>query len=367
MRFLAFSDLHLDAPFARGGTELAAIRRAAIRSGLQRIVELATASDVDAVLCAGDLYEHERFTPDTAALLQRSFAELGSTPVVIAPGNHDWLGPSSLYNSVSWSDNVFIAREARLCPLDVVDGVRFWTAAHLAPGGTRGFLDNFSVEGSAVNIGVFHGSELGGWHREGDADKVQHAPFRAEQVPASGLAHAVVGHHHRRTEGEHHTYPGCPVPLSFGEAGDGGAVVVELGPDGRVASRTWHGVSDLAAHDLVVELDGCDDSGELARRVDAAVGDLAGVARVTLQGELSPSLTIEPVVLEERRGGLLDLQVRVGVVAAGYDLEAVAAEPTVRGQFVRDVLGSQLPSDEQQRVIITGLRALAGRDDLEVA
>jgi hypothetical protein len=44
----------------------------------------------------------------------------------------------------------------------------------------------------------------------------------------------------------------------------------------------------------------------------------------------------------------------------------VAREPTVRGQFVRDVLAAGLPSDEQRRVVITGLRALDGRADLEV-
>jgi hypothetical protein len=49
-----------------------------------------------------------------------------------------------------------------------------------------------------------------------------------------------------------------------------------------------------------------------------------------------------------------------------YDLEAIHAEATVRGEFARDTLA--ITDDERRRkVLITGLRALEGRADLEVA
>jgi exonuclease SbcD len=57
---------------------------------------------------------------------------------------------------------------------------------------------------------------------------------------------------------------------------------------------------------------------------------------------------------------------RFGDLRAAYDLDAIAGEATVRGQFVRDVLDSQLEPSLRQRVLVTGLRALDGRDDLEV-
>jgi hypothetical protein len=53
-------------------------------------------------------------------------------------------------------------------------------------------------------------------------------------------------------------------------------------------------------------------------------------------------------------------------VTIAYDLARIEQELTVRGQFVRDVQASQLPPQERQRVIVTGLRALDGRADLEV-
>jgi hypothetical protein len=59
---------------------------------------------------------------------------------------------------------------------------------------------------------------------------------------------------------------------------------------------------------------------------------------------------------------------RLGRLDVAYDIDALAGERTVRGQFVRDVRDAEDLSDEQRRrVLITGLRALDGRrQDLEV-
>jgi len=58
--------------------------------------------------------------------------------------------------------------------------------------------------------------------------------------------------------------------------------------------------------------------------------------------------------------------VRTGALTPAYDLDAIHAEMTVRGQFARDTLGI-VDEDRRRRVLITGLRALEGRSDLEVA
>ncbi len=70
VRLLVFSDLHLDTPFRWAGRDLARARRRALRATLTRICDLAESEDVDAVLCGGDLYEHDRFTPDTRVFLR---------------------------------------------------------------------------------------------------------------------------------------------------------------------------------------------------------------------------------------------------------------------------------------------------------
>ena len=102
MKIIHFSDLHLDSPFAWIGATGGAARkrRQALRDTLVRIVDLTREVNADALFCGGDLYEQEHFRPDTAEFLKDTFAGLAPLPVYIAPGNHDWYGPKSLYAQV---------------------------------------------------------------------------------------------------------------------------------------------------------------------------------------------------------------------------------------------------------------------------
>ena len=135
MRLLHFADLHLDAPFAWARPETARLRRRNRRETLTRILQLADDEGVDAILCAGDLFEHERFTPDTVAFLRESFART-DRPIYVAPGNHDWYSARSPYALEEWSPNVHVFTDARLTPVELADGLTLWGAAHRAPANT---------------------------------------------------------------------------------------------------------------------------------------------------------------------------------------------------------------------------------------
>jgi hypothetical protein len=55
---------------------------------------------------------------------------------------------------------------------------------------------------------------------------------------------------------------------------------------------------------------------------------------------------------------------RLGRISVAYDFKRLKEEQTVRGQFVRDVVGdSKLSDDQRRRVLVTGLRALDRRGD----
>ena len=361
MRLLVCADVHLDAPFIWLPGPPALAEQPSPGHPRVRWVDLCAdaALQVDALLCAGDLYEHDRVTPDTAQFLRSSFGDLG-VPVFLAPGNHDWLGPTSLYSEVRWPDNVVVFADDRLRPVPLTDGVTLWGAAHRAPANTDDFLAGFDVDRGGVHLALFHGSERAALGQQG-AGKVPHAPFRAEEVPAAGLHHAFVGHFHAPVEAPWHTYPGNPEPLSFGELGPRGAVLAEVAPDGSVA-RERYPVGRSRVHAVLVDITGARHSGDVREMVGTAVADLEGIVRVTLVGAVAPEVEIRLTDLRDVGAHLDALVPRLGDLSVAYDLEAVAGEPTVRGQFVRDVLQDpSLDEGTRQRVLVTGLRALDGR------
>jgi len=366
MKLMLFSDLHLDTPFRWAGPELGRARRNALRETLRTIVALAGAQHVDALLCGGDLYEQERFNPDTTSFLAEVFGQV-DVPVYLAPGNHDWYGPESLYRLASWSPNVHVFTEDHLMPVTLAEGVTLWGAAHRAPANTDGFLEGgFTVDRAGVNLALFHGSETAALGFQ-EGGKAPHAPFGAEQIEAAGIDHALLGHFHCPRDAARHTYPGNPDPLNFGETGQRGAVLITVNDDGSIARERFT-VSTSHVTSVDVDLSGVTSSTGVRDRVGEAVAELSGVVRVTLIGDVGPDVHVHLGDLTGVGPHLDALVPRLGPIGVTYDFEALAAEQTVRGRFVRDVQGStSLDEDTRRRVLVTGLRALDGRiAELEV-
>ena len=364
MRLLLFADLHLDAPFAWASPEAARLRRRNRRETLTRILALAEAEQVDAVLSAGDLFEHDRVSPDTIEFLRASFART-DRPIFLAPGNHDWFSERSPYALVDWPENVTVFTESRLLPVELAAGLTLWGAAHRAPANTDGFFNDFRPDRGGVHLALAHASERGalGWQEKG---KQPHAPFDAAQIQAAGIAHAFLGHYHLPRDAALYTYPGNPDPLEFGEEGERGAVLVTVAPDGSV-TRDRRPVAVSHVHDVTVSLDGAAHAEDVSQLVSAALEGLDGCVRITLDGELAPVVQLDLRELSRLGPHLDGLLVRPGRLAVGYDLESIIAESTIRGQFVRDAGQEVGDPNLRRRVILTGLRALEGRADLDVA
>ena len=320
--------------------------------------------EADALFCGGDLYEHERAGRDTAEFLRQTFASLDPVSVYLAPGNHDWYGPDSLYSRVEWSSNVHVFSESALRPVELETGVTLWGAAHCAPANTGNFLDGFRAEGPGVHVALFHGAENSWFSEQGDG-KQPHAPFDAAQIAEAEIDHAFLGHYHRAKDAERHTYPGNPDPLAFGEDGERGAVVATIDAAGRI-TRERHIVAQTAIHDIEIDISGYTTQQQIRDALAEQVRGLGGFARLTVIGDIAPEISVTESDLRDAMRAFDAVQIRLEALRPGYDFESLRIEPTVRGQFVADVLGAGLDTVEERRVLMTGLRALEGRRDLEV-
>lgn len=371
MKLLAFSDVHLDSKFGWASRDVARRQRQRLRDGLTWAFERAREEGAAAVLIGGDLFEHELVSPDTVAFLRRTFEQSG-LPVFAAPGNHDYADTESPYRRIDWPENVHVFRETRFTPAPLGGGVTIWGAAHRKPSDTPGFFDDgFRVEapaygespgGRGVNIAVFHGEErlaaFQGQHR--------HAPFDGDQVAAAGFDHAVVGHSHKPADRPGWTRLGSLERLRFNEA-HGSAVLLEI-EDGRVTRRRLD-PRPPALHTLSVDLTEVENPGQARDRVRDALSGMAGAARIRLIGEPDDLHLHEDDFAAgsfELPDGIEQVLVDISGLTPPYDLEQIGQEPTVRGMFVQRVREDDLDPETERLVLLAGLRALDGRDDLAV-
>lgn len=355
------ADFHLDSAFGGLPPARARERRQESRELADRLANLVRAEDAEIVLLAGDLFDGERVFPETVERLKEALAGMGC-PVFIAPGNHDPYTPHSPYAAARWPENVHIFRqetlEAVLLPdLDcVVCGAAFTASERTAPP-----LADFTVpEDGRTYLLCLHGDV-------GNPSSV-YAPISREQLAASGVQYAALGHIHQcsgvqRDGKTFWAYPGCPEGRGFDELGEKGVLAGSVDRDGvelrfvplcrrryRILEADVTGVSPREAMEAVMP--------------ETAEQD---ICRIIFTGETEEASVDLPVLESAFREKFYFLELRDKTRPA-QSLWARAGEDTLRGLFLRELKGRyDAAPDEAAREQIAlavrfGLAALEGRD-----
>jgi DNA repair exonuclease SbcCD nuclease subunit len=355
MKILHIADIHLDRTFAAGHGSR---RRGELRDALVRALELGADRGVDAICIAGDVYEHETVSEDTAAFLRDRLGRSG-VPVLIAPGNHDPYLAGSVWERGPWPENVRIFRHdrieaAELSQTTVVWGAAF-TARHCSTSAVAGWT---APADSRAHLLLLHAALTG----EQWADEPAHRPVTRRQLSECGVRYAMLGHFHDGRADDLLCYPGSPEPLGWGErAGRHAAAILTVSPDGCACELVE--IARRRYAEETIRVDGAASSDEIERRVEAAAAAHAGAALlVTLEGEVDPACEVDGQTIEARCAeGLDQLRVRDRTHPA-YDLEQLAGERSVRGRFVARLAASGDPLARE--AVLAGLRALDGRREV---
>ena len=359
LKIIHGADFHLDSPFSGLTPEQAARRREEQRELLDRLARLARDKGSDLVLLAGDLLDSQRCYRETAQALARALGDI-PCPVFIAPGNHDFYAPQSVYATLDWPDNVHIFRDPDMERVDLpglncaVYG-RAFTAPHQESAPLWGFRAD-RREG-VLQLMCLHGDLT---------PQSRYAPLLPEDIAASGLDYLALGHIHQgtglRREGDvFWAYPGWPEGRGFDELGEKGVLYVEAEP-GNVTARF---VPLCRRRYEILTVDVTGGSSALAA-VNAALPENTqeDVYRLTLTGEgPAPDLAALEAALAPRFYGLT----LVDRTRLPQNLWARREEDTLTGLFLRAMWDKcQAAPDDQtcQLAVRFGLAALENGEDL---
>ena len=279
-RFLHTADwqLGLRVQFIPGdaGAEVRNARFKAIR----RIGQVAAEHHVEAVIAAGDTFEHHGLKPET---LRKTFDALKdySVPVYILPGNHDPFTPDSLFRSDLW---------ARECPANVhvlgsIDPVEVRPGAHLLPcpllerrplEDPTAHLDGEFGPTEGIRVGVAHGGVREILERMGEDTSELVSDVALDTSDRGRLDYLALGDWHGLLafEAERTWYPGTPEATRFKEKTPGFVLVVEVAGPGAEPIVEPVRVNDLTWSTLEFELDS-DEEIEALREALEAVPDKA--------------------------------------------------------------------------------------------
>jgi exonuclease SbcD len=373
-RFIHTSDLHLDTSFSGCGfpSRLGARKREAIRAALRKILDCALEKQVDFVLIAGDLFEHDRITPDTLAFLKQQFSGLGNIRVFIAPGNHDPYLHGSPYRDESWPANVHIFREEEFRSVELPElGVRI---TGFGFNGTQvdqsAFLNLPALPDDLINLVVAHGSNVD----RAPVGKRQHAPFRIGDIAGKNIRYCALGHYHQQhrvpnpLDQTEVWYSGIPEGRGWDEPGECGFLLGEIDSTRTEVVRLPCGRYPFQT--LSVDCDGFSSREQILDAIlrhRGTVFDDKTILKVRLQGAPDPDLDLSFADLEGRLADEILHVVWENETAPALDMAVLAQEKTLRGNFLRIMNDRIAAASETDRVRLDrarlyGLQALLGRN-----
>jgi exonuclease SbcD len=198
-----------------------------------------------------------------------------------------------------------------------------------------------------------------------------YCPFSPEETRAAGFAYCFAGHIHSASSSDALVYPGSPEPLGWGELGRHCVALASIESTGVEVELVE--VNSHRYEERKVSCQDCEHGAEVAERLESALSDSdAGVVhlRAVLEGEVDRECLIDP---EELAAPYRERYAEFAVIDETYpryDLEALAAQPTAAGHFVRRLQERiEDETDQDQRHILelalaSGLRALDGHEDI---
>ena len=205
-----------------------------------RILDLAESHNVDAVLCAGDLFDQPSPPEEWWGGVLREFERREwQRPVVLLPGNHDPLTPSSLYHPA----HPFRARlpdyvrvvDAKGWELEVGENavvVATPCTSHAGQTDLAASLPQRAADDDRIRIGLVHGQTF-------DVEGHQtNFPIARGTAADRGLDYLAIGDTHAFRDVEPDAsaptvYPGAPEATNFGERDTGKVALVFFPLDHR--------------------------------------------------------------------------------------------------------------------------------------
>ena len=362
LKFIHAADFHLDSAFGALSARQAAQRRRESRELGFRLSNYVNQNDIDFVLLSGDLFDSGSMFRETVEQLAEALGQMAAR-VFIAPGNHDWYGSGSAWQTVNWPENVHIFRENRLTAVEFPDwNLTIHGAAFTAPEQAAGFLTGFTAPADGrVHIGLLHG--------EIDPAEARYGPIRKEKIAASGLTYLALGHIHKRKEPQLYgrtlcAWPGCPEGRGFDELGEKGFYEGTLDDSGAVSVRF---VPFARRRYEILEVDVTGKAPRAAIEAALPADTAQHLYRILLTGETGEGGLDAAALQEALADRFYALDVRDHTRMA-EDIWQRAEEDSLRGLFLRELRAkwNAAKTDEERQTVTQaarfGLAALDHRD-----
>ena len=289
--------------------------------------------------------------------------QIPKTTVAIAPGNHDFLAPGSVYLKYKFPKNVVIFDSSTQYFDFTEKNVRLWGAAFGNRFENAPLLkvDKNNLDEDVLHICVLHGDLVS------EGSPSVYNPITLSFIEKSSFDYMALGHIHKRSEiqkagNTYFAYCGCPDGMGFDETGSHGVYLGTVSKKG--CNLKYTEMSSRKYIEESFDVSGCKNSFDaealILDKIKAEYGENYGknLYRITLLGTVSIDWAINPTRLSALLSESLHyVEVFDQTETDITDLSLYTSESSLRGIFVKKMLEKiETASSEEQTTFKNALK-----------
>ena len=353
MKIIHCSDLHLDSRMeANLSFKQAQERNNEICTTFSRMVTYATDHKVSVIMIVGDLFDTERILAKTSGYFLDTVAQASEIDFLYLRGNHDesrraFAGRTlpknlKLFSSEKWTYYDYGSVTIAGLELSRANCISAYQTLALRPDRT--------------NLVMLHGQEA----TQPREDAVCIPSLREKNIGYLALGHI---HSYKKAPLDHsgeYGYCGCLEGRGFDECGEKGFVLLDI-TDQRITSE-FIPFAKRKLHDIPVDITNKTTISEIQQAMSTAASDVPreDLVKFTLKGSYT---------LETQK----DFRFLQQILESNYYFVKIKDEShlelakesyendiSLKGEFIRMVMGSELSGEEKDKVICAGIQALSG-------
>lgn len=359
MKIIHCSDLHLDSKMeANLDKERARQRKNEILLSFQNMINFANKNDVKIIIIAGDLFDKNKVSVKAKNIVKDAIFANPNIDFIYLKGNHDEESfivdekPSNLklFNGDRW--------ESYRYENIVISGIEF------------GEKDNYEIyktlmlNQNDLNIVVLHGQES---NYDDKKDKTE--IINLKELKNKNIDYLALGHIHKYKMEKLdnrgvYCYSGCLEGRGFDECGDKGFVLLDI-EDNKIHTEFIKN-STRNLEEIEVDITGTLTTTEVENKIEEKITNISkeNLIKIVLVGKVNINSEKDIDYLLKKykeRFYFIKIYDKTTLKINYMDYENDAS---LKGEFIRMILKENLTDEEKKDIIITGIRALSGDEEL---
>lgn len=361
MKIIHCADLHLDSRMTANLTkEQAKERKREIIRTFTRMVEYAEKNEVRLIMIVGDLFD----TRNVSALARNTVRDMISTHPQIdflyLRGNHD--GDNFLSKMEEIPENLLLFSDkwtAYRYGNIVISGLE------LGENNRATFYNSLVLGHDDFNIVMLHG-QVGDY-----ASRTQAESISLNRLKNKNIDYLALGHVHSFTQDKLDSrgtwcYSGCLEGRGFDECGWKGFVLLDVDEQTCRAQMQFVQMAARTLYTLEVDVSHVMTTREAAERMEEAIRKAAypsgSMVKFVLTGEVEVDAEINCEYLQNLFTDYFYFEKVYDNTTLKVDYSDYEKDASLKGEFIRMVLGSDLSQEQKAEVIRCGISALSGEE-----